>query len=118
MNQRIYFDVKQVIFVLIEHMFASKVLHYSIDQRTCMSVSSGDLDCSDSSDEENCAENNNGLVSLLLHKDYTCINGYRCAQQRHERDYYYSLCIPLNELCDGINQCPLGDDEHQWRCRK
>ena len=82
-----------------------------------MNTFSGDLDCSDSSDEENCDENHHGLISLL-HKDYTCINGYRCARQRHERDNYDSLCIPLHELCDGINQCPLGDDEHQWRCRK
>ena len=81
--------------------------------------SSGDLDCSDSSDEENCSDsNNNGIISLSLHKDYTCMNGYRCVQQRHELDDYNSLCIPLNELCDGINQCPLGDDEHKWRCRK
>jgi len=81
-------------------------------------VFSGDLDCSDSSDEENCEDNNNDIISLSLHKDYTCMNGYRCIQQRHELDDYQLLCIPLNELCDGINQCPLGDDEHTWRCRK
>lgn len=45
------------------------------------------------------------------------MNGYRCAQQRHELDDYNSQCIPLVELCDGISQCPLGDDEHHWRCR-
>jgi hypothetical protein len=83
-----------------------------------MIIFSGDLDCSDSSDEENCEDStNNGIISLSLHKDYTCMNGYRCAQQHHALDDYNSLCIPLNELCDGINQCPLGDDEHKWRCR-
>jgi hypothetical protein len=45
------------------------------------------------------------------------MNGYRCAQKQHEIEDYNPLCISLNELCDGINQCPLGDDEHQWRCR-
>jgi hypothetical protein len=115
-NQLIYFDVKQVNFVLIELMFASKVSVYSI--RIIVIILSGDLDCSDSSDEENCEDNNIGILALLLHKDYTCINGYRCIQQRHELDDYNPLCIPLNELCDGIKQCPLGDDEHKWRCRK
>jgi hypothetical protein len=119
-NQLIYFDVKPVIGVLIELMFASKNFFfvYSIFKIKLIIVHSGDLDCSDSSDEENCEDNHNGLISLSLHKDYTCMNGYRCAQQRHEVDDYNSLCIPLNELCDGINQCPLGDDEHKWRCRK
>ena len=46
------------------------------------------------------------------------MNGYRCAQQRNEQYDYAPLCIPLNELCDGITQCSLGDDEHKWRCRK
>jgi len=46
------------------------------------------------------------------------MHGYRCLQQRHEFDDYASLCIPLNELCDGVKQCPLGDDEHEKRCRK
>ena len=46
------------------------------------------------------------------------MNGYRCAHQRHEQYDYIQLCIPLNELCDGINQCPLGDDEHKGHCRK
>ncbi len=45
------------------------------------------------------------------------MHGYRCAQQRHEQYDYAPLCIPLNELCDGLKQCPLGDDEHQARCR-
>jgi len=79
--------------------------------------SSGDLDCSDSSDEENC-DDNNSIFPLSIIKDYTCMNGYRCAQQRHEQNDYVPLCIPLKELCDGITQCPLGDDEHKWRCRK
>lgn len=46
------------------------------------------------------------------------MNGYRCALQRHEQYDYVPLCIPLNELCDGLKQCPLGDDEHQARCRR
>jgi hypothetical protein len=46
------------------------------------------------------------------------MNGYRCAQQRHEQYDYAPLCLPLKELCDGLNQCPLGDDEHKIRCRK
>jgi hypothetical protein len=46
------------------------------------------------------------------------MNGYRCAQQRHEQYDYAPLCIPLKDLCDGINHCPLGDDEHKIRCRK
>jgi len=78
----------------------------------CKIISSGDLDCSDSSDEENCDDK-----PLSIIKDYTCMNGYRCAQQRHEQYDYAPLCIPLNELCDGLKQCPLGDDEHKARCR-
>ena len=46
------------------------------------------------------------------------MNGYRCAQQQHEQYDYIPMCIPLSELCDGVSQCPLGDDEHKWRCRK
>ncbi|UJR15454.1 hypothetical protein I4U23_002397 [Adineta vaga] len=96
-------------------LFRCKTSNFCINRTY---VCDGDLDCSDSSDEENCENfNTNGLISLSLHKDYTCMNGYRCAQQRHELDDYNSLCIPLAELCDGISQCPLGDDEHQWRCR-
>jgi hypothetical protein len=81
------------------------------------SIFSGDLDCSDSSDEENC-DDYHGLIPLSVLKDYTCINGYRCKQQRHEHLDYTPLCVPLNQLCDGLAQCPLGDDEHRWRCRK
>ncbi len=111
MNQRIYFDVKQVIFVLIEHLSASKFNHRHF-LLTKKMIFSGDLDCSDSSDEENCDDK-----PLSIIKDYTCMNGYRCAQQRHEQYDYAPLCIPLKELCDGLKQCPLGDDEHQARCR-
>ena len=80
-------------------------------------ISSGDLDCSDSSDEENCTDDN-GILPLSIIKDYTCMNGYRCAQQRHEQYDYVPLCVPLQDLCNGIAQCPLGDDEHKLRCRK
>jgi hypothetical protein len=91
----------------------------TIDCLSIMSsfLSSGDLDCSDSSDEENCDDAHQGFLSLTIRKDYTCINGYRCSQQRHEYNDYVPLCLPLYELCDGIAQCPLGDDEHKWRCR-
>ncbi|CAF1500938.1 unnamed protein product, partial [Adineta ricciae] len=97
------------------NLFRCKTSNFCINRTY---VCDGDLDCSDSSDEENCENYNiNGLISLSLHKDYTCMNGYRCAQQRHELDDYNSQCIPLVELCDGIRQCPLGDDEHHWRCQ-
>ena len=47
------------------------------------------------------------------------MNGYRCAHRQYEFiDNFKPLCIPLSQLCDGIRQCPLGDDEHRWRCRK
>jgi hypothetical protein len=98
-------------------MFASKISFLILRKRFRI-LSSGDIDCSDSSDEDNCEDyNNNGIISLSLHKDFTFMNGYRCAQKQHEIEDYNPLCISLNELCDGINQCPLGDDEHQWRCR-
>ncbi|CAF1201178.1 unnamed protein product [Rotaria sordida] len=96
-------------------LFRCKTSHFCINRTY---VCDGDLDCSDSSDEENCEDYiNHNLIAVSLHKDYTCINGYRCLQQRHELNNYNPLCISLNELCDGINQCPLGDDEHKWRCR-
>ncbi|CAF1341226.1 unnamed protein product [Rotaria sordida] len=94
-------------------LFRCKTSNFCINRTF---VCDGDLDCSDSSDEENCDDKNN-ISSLSIIKDYTCMNGYRCAQQRHEQYDYIPLCIRLNELCDGITQCPLGDDEHKWRCQ-
>lgn len=88
-------------------MFASKIFSFHGYPGDAQAIFSGDLDCLDSSDEENCEEIQ---MPLSWHRDDTCMNGYRCAQS--------SLCLPLNELCDGIRQCPLGDDEHPWRCRK
>jgi len=117
-NPQIYFDVKQVNFVSIEHMSASKNV-IDKQKRNIFGLFSGDLDCSDSSDEENCNDSTKkSIFSVSFHHDHTCINGYRCAQQRHRLHTIHSLCIPLNELCDGIYQCPLGDDEHHGRCRK
>lgn len=78
---------------------------------------SGDLDCSDSSDEENC-DDKNGIVPLSVVRDYSCMTGYRCVQQRHPQYDYLPVCISLHELCDNVAQCPLGDDEHNIRCRK
>lgn len=111
MNPLIYSDVKPVIFVSIEHLSASKFFEHFMSILNSR-ISSGDLDCSDSSDEENCDDK-----PLSILKDFTCMHGYRCAQQRHEQYDYAPLCIPLHELCDGLKQCPLGDDEHQARCR-
>ncbi|UJR31341.1 hypothetical protein I4U23_018836 [Adineta vaga] len=94
-------------------LFRCKTSHFCINRTF---VCDGDLDCSDSSDEENCTDDN-GILPLSIIKDYTCMNGYRCAQQRHEQYDYVPLCVPLQNLCDGVAQCPLGDDEHKWRCQ-
>ncbi|CAF0938219.1 unnamed protein product [Adineta steineri] len=94
-------------------LFRCKTSNFCINRTF---VCDGDLDCSDSSDEENC-DDNNGILPLSIIKDYTCMNGYRCAQQGYEQNDYVPLCLPLMNLCDGVNQCPLGDDEHKWRCQ-
>ncbi|CAF3052787.1 unnamed protein product [Rotaria socialis] len=95
------------------NLFRCKTNNFCINRTF---VCDGDLDCSDSSDEENC-DDKNGILPLSVVKDYTCMSGYRCTQQRHEQYDYIPLCIPLQELCDGITQCPLGDDEHKLHCQ-
>ena len=47
---------------------------------------------------------------MMLYSDYTfftedfnCEMGYRCKYQGH--------CVMLNEVCDGVKNCPNGDDE-------
>lgn len=81
-------------------------------------VNSGHPDCEDSSDEENCSNNDQEIyLSFSLHQDFTCMYGYRCMYERSEPFDQLPLCLSLNELCDGISQCPLGDDEHPSRCR-
>lgn len=109
-SQPISFVAKPLNSVSIVPMFASKIFSFCRNPSEAHVIFSGDLDCLDSSDEENCEEIHPVVVPLSWHRDDTCMNGYRCAQG--------TLCLPLNELCDGISQCPLGDDEHPWRCRK
>jgi hypothetical protein len=86
-----------------------------------MMVLSGHNDCSDGSDEDHCQINDDdddNAIGLFVHRDSTCMYGYRCIQRRLVLDEIKPLCLSLNQLCDGIRQCPMGDDEHQWRCRK
>ena len=47
-------------------------------------------------------------VFFLNVADWECtVDHYKC----HD-----SFCIPLKRLCDGVTDCPLGDDEN--RCGK
>ena len=115
----ISFDVKQLKNVSIEVMFASKICHSSfIIHIDLIDIFSGHNDCEDSSDEEHCSNRDQEIyLSFSLHQDYTCMYGYRCVYERSESLDQLPLCISLNQLCDGIQQCPLGDDEHPRRCR-
>ena len=43
------------------------------------------------------------MVFLFLSESFTCPGGYRC--------HAASFCVTPHEVCDGIQQCPMGDDE-------
>ena len=57
----------------------------------------GKADCDDISDESECT--------------FCGSNSYACNPSEPNNDY--KICIPPNQKCDHIKQCPLGDDEMQ-----
>ena len=75
--------------------------------------SSGDLDCSDSSDEENCEE------KILLHSQRLYLYAWisLCTTNGMSNMIMHHCAFHWMSYAMDWGQCPLGDDEHQARCR-
>nr|AAD09364.1 similar to low density lipoprotein receptor [Caenorhabditis elegans] len=72
----------------------------------------GDLDCDDASDEKNCQTNapsEEEYLSGQADHMHSCSAAgmYSCGTKGSE----IGVCIPMNATCNGIKECPLGDDE-------
>merc|ERR1739844_805129 len=63
----------------------------------------GSADCDDGSDESNCGNNTNIHHCLQSEGKYACMRNHD-----HEVDVH---CLTVDHLCDGVPQCPRGEDE-------
>ena len=48
------------------------------------------------------------LVTLFFPAYITCPGSYLCDESESSE---VRMCVPMDEVCDGVEQCPLGDDE-------
>lgn len=90
------------------------------------------IDCFDESDEKNCNnlpieyfqkhslrqkckieyDTMNNIKTMLRFPDshfQNCKN-FKCEKKEYKCQFSY-FCIPIEKVCDGINQCLNGDDE-------
>lgn len=72
-------------------------------------ICNGIMDCADLSDEQNCrklcsVEKENFIQNIIIVLAVSCEKSeFFCAKSK--------MCISLDNRCDNVADCPLGDDE-------